>query len=438
MTKSLWISFLLAMLCGSVSAQRLPPTEYQGPVYSAAIPDVRSVKPIWTLAVDVAGYGEQAVLVSGDRVLVKIDGTLQARELATGKTVWTMRQPGHLQTVTSQVVLTTSKDALSAYRLRDGRQLWTQKLSGSILNVGQSNGVMYVTTDRGGSALDAETGQVRWSFAASEMSGFRQETDGVVFWDAYQGEPHFPAVYAFDAKTGKQLYRLGGTVGPLGVRNGEVLMADATYLGEDGTATVRWLGRRTGTVKQTLKLAADFQCPGTDELRRSGADTFYVAPHAYVVEQCGARARQFWIDRPGRAEQVTETAMSPDRTFAAPGDSRYRAGPVGGLLVLEDRAHAVRLIRTSGGAPVSLNGVQMPTGMGRELPGTGPVSRLDALGDTLYLGRTTGSLLAYDLKNTKARYAVRLPWSGFGPSLRSGEYVVLTTPGQVAVVHEAH
>ena len=64
------------------------------------------------------------------------------------------------------------------------------------------------------------------------------------------------------------------------------------------------------------------------------------------------------------------------------------------------------------------------------------MSRLDVLGDTLYLGRTTGSLLAYDLKNTKVRYAVRLPWSGFGPSLRSGPYVVLTTPGQVAVVHE--
>ena len=72
----------------------------------------------------------------------------------------------------------------------------------------------------------------------------------------------------------------------------------------------------------------------------------------------------------------------------------------------------------------------------RELPSTGPVSQLDVLGNTLSLGRTTGSLLAYDLKNTKARYAVRLPWSGFGPSLLSGAYVILTTPGQVAVVHE--
>lgn len=78
----------------------------------------------------------------------------------------------------------------------------------------------------------------------------------------------------------------------------------------------------------------------------------------------------------------------------------------------------------------------MPTGMGRDLPGTGPVSRLDVLGDTLYLGRTTGSLLAYDLKNTKPLYAVRVPWTGFGPSMRSGEYVVLTAPGQVAVIRQ--
>lgn len=438
MIRSLRTSLLLALLCCGASAQNLPPTGYQGPVYSAAIPDVRSVKPIWTLAIDVAASGEQAVLVGGHRVLVKIGGTLQARDLATGKTVWTLRQPGHLQVVTPQEVLTTTNDTLSAFRLQDGRQLWTRKLSGNVFGVGQSGGALYVTTDRGGSALDAGTGQVRWSFAASEMGGFRQETDGVVFWNAYQGEPHFPSVYAFDARTGKQLYRLGGTVGPLGVRNGEVLMADASYLGDDGVATLRWFGLRSGTVQRTLKLAADFHCPGTEELRRSGADTFYVAPHVYVVDQCGGRVRQFWIDRPGQAEGATVTESSPDRTFAAPGNGQYRAGPVAGLLVLEDGTHAVRLIRTSGGAPVSLNGVQMPTGMGRELPGTGPVSRLDVLGDTLYLGRTTGSLLAYDLKNAKARYAVQLPWSGFGPSLHSGEYVVLTTPGQVAVVRELH
>lgn len=436
MTRFLKLSVLLAVLSGSASAQGLPPSTYQGPVFSANVPNVRAVNPLWTLAIDQAEYGEQNVLVGAGRVLVKISGAWQARALPTGKIAWTLRQPGRVQALTPQAVLTTVENTLQAHSLQDGKLLWVQRLGGSIQSVGQSGGALYVTTDQGGAALDEGTGKVRWTFTASEMSGFRQETGGVVFWDAYQGEPHFPAVYAFDARSGKQLYRLGGTVGPLAVRDDQVLMADAAYLGGGGATTITWVDQRSGRVQQTLNLAADFQCPGGGLTQRNTADTFYVAPHAYVVDQCGARVRQFWIHRPGLSGQTSERALSPDRTFAAPGDSQYRAGPLNGFLILEDRNGGVRLIRTSGGSPVNYNGVEMPTGMGRDLPGTGPVSRLDVLGDTLYLGRTTGSLLAYDLKNTKPLYAVRLPWTGFGPSMRSGEYVVLTTPGQVAVIRE--
>lgn len=436
MTTFFKAGLLAALLGGGASAQSLPPTTYQGPVFNTTVPNVRTVKPLWTLAVDQPEYGEPAVLVSAHYVLVKVDGALQARALATGKVAWTLRQPGRPQALTPQAVLTTVKDTLQAHSLQDGKLLWAQHLGGSIQGVGQSGGDLYVTTDQGGAALDMETGKVRWTFTASEMSGFRQETGGVVFWDAYQGEPHFPAVYAFDARTGRQLYRLGGTVGPLAVRDGQVLMTDATYLGEGGGATIMWVDQRSGRVQQTLNLAADFQCPGGGLTQRTTADTFYVAPHAYVVDRCGARVRQFWIHRPGLSGQEKARALSPDRTFVAPGDSQYRAGPLNGFLILEDRNGGVRLIRTSGGSPVNYNGVDMPTGMGRDLPGTGPVSRLDALGTTLYLGRTTGSLLAYDLKNPKPLYAVRLPWTGFGPSLRSGDSVVLTAPGQVAVIRE--
>ena len=64
------------------------------------------------------------------------------------------------------------------------------------------------------------------------------------------------------------------------------------------------------------------------------------------------------------------------------------------------------------------------------------MSRLDALGGVLYVGRVGGDFLAYDATKKKALYTVRLPWRGFGPTLRSGGYAVLTTGGGVAVVRE--
>ena len=429
----------LALLAALAPAQAAPPTSYQGPVYGAGVPNVKVVRPLWTLTVDKAEYGDKAVLLAENRVLVKVGGALQARDVATGHMLWTLRQPGNLGLADKNAVFLTSGPTLSAYRLSDGRRLWTRDLGGTVRDVGESGGVLYATTEHGGIALSAATGQTRWAFKEHEMTGFRTVlgdtgSGGVVFWDAYQGEPHFPATYAFDAATGKQLYRLGGTTGPLGVRGKAVLMADASFLSGSDNAVLTWVNLRSGVTEQVLKLAADFRCPGRGTLERRTSETFSAPPHIYVNDQCGTRLRQFWVNDP--ALSAKGGPLSPVRTFAAPDDGRFRLGPVGELLVFEIRMGEVRLIPTTGRAPINYNGVDMPTGTGLVLPGVGPVSRLDVAGSVLYIGRVNGEFLAYDAARKKPLYAAQLSWRGFGPTFRSGKYAVLTTPGALAVVRE--
>lgn len=441
MSKLLRVLPLMALLTGPLAgAQVSTPASYQGPVPSVALPDVPEVGPLWTLKVDRAEDGEPAALLAGNWVFVKVGGDLQARDVATGRVIWTLRKTGDTplawQRASGEAAFVTQGRTLSAYRAGDGKRLWTRDLGDLARDVGESGGVLYVTTGKGGLALNAATGAVRWQFSEPEMTGFRAALNGVVFWSAYQGEPHFPATYAFDGVTGRKLYRLGGTTGPLGVRGDAVLMADASFIGNDDNAALSWVNLRSGVPAQVLKLAADFRCPGRGGIERSSSEPFYAAPHVYVKDQCGTRLRQFWVNGPAPTGKTPTAPLPPARTFAAPDEGHYRAGPMGELLVFESRAGEVRLIPVSGRSPVNYNGVNMPTGPGLALPGAGQVSRLDVLGNTLYLGRRTGRLLAYDAAKKKALYSMRLPWPGFGPTLQAGGYVLLTTPGAVAVVGE--
>ena len=430
--------FVVVLLAGAVQAQPAPlqpvqPPAYQGPngQGQAAYAGVRELRPLWTAKIDKAEYGQKAVLTAGNRVLLRVGGGVQARDLATGKTMWQV--PGaELRATAESGVLTTEGKQLTLRRLDTGRVLWCTPLT-DVYDVQVQGGTVYVTTAAGAQALSLGTGRTRWQFKQPELTRFAGTLPGIVFWNASQGEPHFPAVYALDGTSGAVLYRFGGTVGPLAAQDGQVLLKDFGVIGPDDRAELTWVDARSGQVRRKVTLQADFQCPGTSLIQRRGDEGFFAAPFFYLSDRCGTRLTQFEDDPQAKGD----TPQAPLRTFAAPDDGRFRLGPVEGLLLFESWGGEARLIRATGGSPVTFNGAEMPTGAGTVLPGSGPVSRADVLGDRLYLGRTDGTLLAYDLAVRKAAYFVRLPWRGFGPTLRAGSYAVLTTVDQVAVVREA-
>lgn len=433
---------LLALLTSSVgAAQLLKPQNYQGPIPLGRVEGVREVKPLWTLAVDKSEPGEPNVWVAGTRVLSLSGGKLQARDLATGKLAWQAADAGQVMATTDSGVLLAQKRILTRRRASDGQVQWRVTLPIELRDIKVQAGTLYVTTlaglmgpddAPGVMALDGATGKTRWQAQAQEMTEFGGVVQGVAFWNAYRGEPHFPGVHAFDNATGRQLYRFGATVGPLAVKNAQVLVKDFGAPGPDDRAQLQWVDLRSGKVSRKVNLQADFQCPDGDMIQHTGNEAFYAAPFVYVLDQCGHRLEQF--EDMGQA--AGETLQKPARIFAAPDDGRYRLGPVGEFLLFESRTGELRLIPTSGRSPVSLNGVNMPTGTGLVIPGGGQVSRLDALGNMVYVGRVGGSMLAYDVGTRKARYQVRLPWAGFGPTLHSGGYAVFTAPDGLAVVRE--
>ncbi|WP_102126003.1 PQQ-binding-like beta-propeller repeat protein [Deinococcus planocerae] len=433
---------VLALLAASVGeAQLLRPQGYQGPIPVGRVDGVREVGPLWALAVDRSESGEQNVWLAGTRVLSLSKGVWQARDLATGKLVWQAADAGRVMATTDSGVLLTQKRVLTRRRASDGQVQWRVTLPTEVRDIKVQAGTLYVTTlagmmapndAPGVMALDGATGKTRWQAQELEMTEFSGAVQGVAFWNAYRGEPHFPGVHAFDNATGKPLYRFGATVGPLVVGDAQVLVKDFGAPGPDDRAQLQWVDLRSGKVRRQLNLAADFQCPGGNMIQHTGNEAFYAAPFVYVLDQCGQRLRQF--EATGRA--AGETPQKPVRTFAAPDDGRCRLGPVGEYLLFESRAGELRLIPTTGRSPVSLNGVTMPTGTGLVIPGGGQVSRLDAWGNKVYVGRVGGSLLAYDVGTKKARYQVRLPWAGFGPTLHGGNYAVFTAPDGLAVVRE--
>ncbi|WP_414657096.1 PQQ-binding-like beta-propeller repeat protein [Deinococcus sp. VB343] len=419
---------LLALLS---LGQAAPPASYQGPA-PFAVSDLPAAekKPLWTLSVDKAEYGEQTVAVAGGRVFVKVGGAVQARDLASGKVMWQAANAGRLWAASAAGVLTETDGTLVSRRPSDGRVLWRKAVS-AVRDVQVRGETLYVTTAQGALALNAATGKTRWNSADSQLTGFGTAASGVVFWRASKGEPHFPAVVALNGVTGKRLYEFGSEVGPLAIKDGQALLKDFGAMGPDDRAAWQWVDLYTGKTRRVGNLQADFRCPGTGMVQHTGTDGFYADGFYYLNDRCGTRLTQF-ADT-GRA---APTPLTPTRTFAAPDDGRYRLGPVGEYLMFESRSGEVRLIPTAGRSPVNLNGVDMPTGTGFALPGVGQVSRLDVHDGVLYVGRVGGEFLAYDVTKKRALYTVRLPWQGFGPTLRSGGYAVLTTGGAAAAVRE--
>lgn len=427
------LSLLPLALCplalSRAGAQPAPPLSYQGPVPAAA--SVRQVRLAWTLAVDRATSGDPAALVAGSRALIKVGGALQARDLATGKLVWQVTNPGRLLAAHSAGVLTEYAGTLISRRPSDGRVMWQTPLSG-VRDVRAQGDTLYVTAGRGALALNAATGKVRWRYADSELTAFGGSAMGVVWWRVSKGEPHFPAVVALDAGTGRRLYDLHSTLGPLAVQGDLALFKDFGARGPDDRAVWQWVELRSGRTARTVTVQADFRCPDS-QMSQHSDDGFYAAGFFYLNDRCGARLNQFAAGPGPENDKKPQPAL---RTFRTPDDGRYRLGPVGEFLLFEGRSGELRLIPAAGRSGVNMNGVEMPTGTGLALPGAGPVSRLDAVGDVVYVGRVGGDFLAYDVARKKALYAARLPWRGFGPTLRSGSYAVLTGPGAVAVVRE--
>jgi hypothetical protein len=99
-----------------------------------------------------------------------------------------------------------------------------------------------------------------------------------------------------------------------------------------------------------------------------------------------------------------------------------------GALLTETREHELHVLHLPAGLEVTL------------LQRGSPVSRIDLSADRAFVGRIDGLFQVVQLANSRQRFFVRTGTdagpAGFGPTLRSGEFLVLQTPAELLVVED--
>jgi len=191
-------------------------------------------------------------------------GSVTALDLVTGKVDWMTKTPNSVKNqlvIYKDLVIAQDGDgAVHAYDRRTGREVWTQDPKNATLRphqfglaVDTALGLVYCEIDLDFTALDAETGAVRWKcrdFRLYGTAGSRPVCGaGIV-----TGEIQWHGLYGCDAQTGKLLWRRDRK-GPLGVkeqlrwRAGSVAVADGRVYATAGKG-FRVLDAKTGETLQ--------------------------------------------------------------------------------------------------------------------------------------------------------------------------------------------
>jgi outer membrane protein assembly factor BamB len=223
----------LAQRSPVVAGGRLFLTDAQG----FAAYDAGTGRRLWRHTVDSTSDEETPELaVAGDTLLAASDtcgstsdpdGVLTAYDAATGTQRWTLRRdaPVYRSVVVGDIVVAGGGDAgidtVTAYRLRDGRPLWTQ--DGVELGAGAAAGNLILLTrvDHSGSAaVDLRNGRTLWS-RPTEWSVRATDRDGRHFLAATPGDD----LVAVNARTGAVTWRTPHAAGTLAVDDTRVYAA---------------------------------------------------------------------------------------------------------------------------------------------------------------------------------------------------------------------
>lgn len=178
---------------GSTPAERLPlPPEFPR-VYLLGETGVSAYrasdgKVRWHFSLPLPGQRTTTMTVQGQTVVVGTDTALFALEAATGALRWTAQAGPQIQSMQAfgTMLYVGSETWVSAFALADGSTLWTQQMrGGDTTHLLLSGGTLYVGGSLSStvSALDAESGAVRWSAELPPTEGASSfiEAAGMLF-----------------------------------------------------------------------------------------------------------------------------------------------------------------------------------------------------------------------------------------------------------------
>jgi hypothetical protein len=263
--------------------------------------------------------------------------------------------------------------------------------------------------------LDATDGSQLYRFELIESAWPVLLTNGILYLQEYHGEPHYHHVSAHDVTEGRMLWRAGTSLGPIWREDGRI------YLRREPWAPVASVTRpleilviaeRSGELLETWS----YPLPVGSSIQARSGNVVMTQDEVIALSGDGATVLGFPWDG----------ATGPDWQRQLQG--QYRAGLQQGTLLAETREHELRVLHLS----VDSDFVLLPRGS--------PVSRIDLGADRAYVGRIDGLFQVVQLENSRQRFFVRTGTDagpgGFGPTLRSGEFLVLQTPAELLVVED--
>ncbi|WP_151733991.1 PQQ-binding-like beta-propeller repeat protein ['Paenibacillus yunnanensis' Narsing Rao et al. 2020] len=382
------------------------------------------LKPAWTVPAE--SSQSAAVLAENGKVfMLQKGGKLAALNAVTGKKLWEFGSslaPLYIYS-TGAVYGMTSGGALYAVS-EAGRKLWSAAVSmPKAKNIFRSGNTVYVIDDYKIAAVDAVSGTIKWSATEdSTQTGYMDlvEADGVVLRNfAVSGVLTFPAIYAYDAKTGKKLWSQSRQSMPLAIKDGLVYSVKSLeMLDEDPVnrkIAISVIDLQTGEIKGERQYRWT-DSANTDGSFRSGgihASAFLDGDKLYVHRGKTLAQYDFWNYSPDGKALHTWIQPYSDNEFPL-----YQ--------VVQNRVLYYNYSSNT------LSALKLGNGQIVRVPqGENPASQLDLFGSTVYVGQSDGKFHAYDLSTMNPLFTVNTGSREFLPTLKTGNMLIIRSGGKM-------
>ncbi|WP_037288541.1 PQQ-binding-like beta-propeller repeat protein [Saccharibacillus sacchari] len=404
-----------------------PATSYVNPIiHSSESETISELKPVWSVNTFTSNPGISAV-ISGNLVVYPAKNNLEAANAATGKKVWTAAfiPASELITGNGTLYFVDSKGMLVGLNAKTGKALWKTKTGFAAQTDGFTaklvNGTLYIGGPRELQAYNPATGKRLWKQSTeSEYGGpsVQGVYDGVLVTSAVvSGALTVDFYNGYDPKTGKELWVLGGSHGPvLHYQKGHIYMREQSLTGNmDHAAILDKVNVKTGKTTATYKYV-------------EVEDGLYQSAQQIVIDQ-----ENVYIAMPryekGRLEGFSSALyrfkldQQPDNTQPALYEDRgdFLAGP-----------YLNRFFVQKG---LELQSVPINGKMSQSYAmSDNPVSRLDLKGNGAYVGLSDGQLYLIDIASGKTLGVVRAGGRTYGETLLAGNMAIVQAENKLIVI----
>lgn len=199
----------------------------------------------WKVDTDgMAMYDSKQPIVNGV-LFYSSNNTLYAKNISTGKILWSYKQGEHPQIVTNNsVFFIDPKQQLVKVSAATGKLIWKVKVAEQVIEIGAQarliNGTVYFANEHGGvAAYDPVTGKKLWENEAIPMYAgtiYGEFSDVLVVSSTVNNiRTQF---FGLDPVTGKRLWRIEGLYSYVTHQKGQLLLREhaTTPSGTDGAA----------------------------------------------------------------------------------------------------------------------------------------------------------------------------------------------------------